>query len=244
MRQRRLKDLDEKLAELEDYLDSDGRENKGAWRRLFADKAINASWEITRMLYEGVVTEEDIVASFEEPDTRLCLEIGCGKGKFLCDRAADFPDDLFIGVEGQESVIVRAAEKVRDTNHWNIHLLSGYIHDVHEFFDDGEVDVIYLNFSDPWPKAKHAKRRLTHRDYLASYMDILSDRGYIEFKTDNDDLFEFTVEEAEAMGYTISEMTRDLAASDYESAGYRTEYEEKFIEQGIKIKYLKIEKYE
>ena len=147
---------------------------------------------------------------------------------------------------GEECDRMRAAlsEKVRDTNHWNIHLLSGYIHDVHEFFDDGEVDVIYLNFSDPWPKAKHAKRRLTHRDYLASYMDILSDRGYIEFKTDNDDLFEFTVEEAEAMGYTISEMTRDLAASDYESAGYRTEYEEKFIEQGIKIKYLKIEKCE
>ena len=242
MRQRRLKDLDEKLKELEDYLDTDGRENKGAWRRLFADKAINASWELTRMLYEGVITEEEIAASFEEPDSRLCLEIGCGKGQFLCSRAADFPDDMFIGVEGQESVIVRAAEKVRDSGHWNIHLLSGYIHDVHEFFEDGEVDMIYLNFSDPWPKAKHAKRRLTHRSYLAAYMDILADGGRIEFKTDNEDLFDFTLEEVEAMGYNIVQMTRDLASSDLESARYRTEYEDKFIDQGIKIKYLAIEK--
>lgn len=242
MRQRRLKDLDEKLKELEDYLDPDGRENKGSWRRMFAEKAINASWELTSMLYEGAITEEEIVSAYEEPDSRLCLEIGCGKGKFLCERAEAFNDDMFIGVEGQESVIVRAAEKVRDSGRWNIHLLSGYIHDVHEFFGDGEVDAIYLNFSDPWPKAKHAKRRLTHRDYLASYMDILGDGGSIEFKTDNEDLFDFTVEEAEAMGYNIVEMTRDLAASGLESADFRTEYEEKFIEQGIKIKYLKIRK--
>ncbi len=242
MRQRRLKDLDEKLKELEDYLDNDGRENRGAWRRLFADKAINASWELTRMLYEGVMTEEGIIESFYEPDSRLCLEIGCGKGKFLCERAGTFHDDMLIGIEGQESVIVRAAEKVRDSGLWNVHLISGYVHDVREFFDERELDMIFLNFSDPWPKAKHAKRRLTHRDYLASYMDVLRDGGAIEFKTDNDGLFDFTVEEAEAMGYNIVQITRDLAASDLESAEFRTEYEEKFIEQGTKIKYLRIEK--
>ena len=154
------------------------------------------------------------------------------------------PDCMFIGAEGQESVIVRAAEKVRDKGLWNVYLIGDYIHDVREYFEEGELDMIYLNFCDPWPKARHAKRRLTYRENLEAYMDVLGSGGAIEFKTDNDDLFDFTLEEADAMGYTVSEMTRDLAGSGLESDEFRTEYEEKFISQGIPIKYMRIEKNE
>ena len=242
MRQRRLKDLDEKLKELGPYLDTDGRQNKGKWREVFAESAVASSGELTMMLFEGVMTEDEVEEDIIDPEAKLCLELGCGKGRFLDGKAESEPDSMFIGAEGQESVIVRAAEKVRDSGRWNVYLIADYIHDVREYFEEGELDIVYLNFCDPWPKAKHMKRRLTYRENLQAYMDVLGDGGAIEFKTDNDGLFDFTVEEAEAMGYNIVEMTRDLAASGLEAAEHRTEYEEKFIEQGIPIKYLRIEK--
>lgn len=242
MRQRKLKDLDERMEDLADYLDLDGRQNKGQWRRVFAQQMIAASWELSRMLYEGVMTEEEIEESLYEPDSPLCLEIGCGKGKFMCEMAESDPGKMMIGIEGQESVIVRAAEKVRERGMWNAYLVSGYVHDIHEFFEDGELDGIYLNFSDPWPKARHARRRLTCRENLAAYMDVINDGGFIEFKTDNDDLYDFTLEEIAALGLTIDEETRDLHSGGFDAAEIKTEYEEKFIKKGIKIKYVRIVK--
>lgn len=242
MRQRRLKDLDEKLKDLSPYLDGDGRQNKGMWRRVFARAKIDSDWNLSVMEYENVFTLDGMENELSEPGYELCLEIGCGKGKFISEKAKAEKDSMFIGIEGHESVIVRAAEKARDMNLWNLYLINGYVHDVREYFDEGELDAIYLNFSDPWPKAKHEKRRLTYRENLEAYMDVLTFGGRIEFKTDNDELFDFTIEEAEAMGYDITEMTRDLTESGLEAAEFRTEYEEKFIEKGIKIKYLRIEK--
>ena len=188
----------------------------------------------------------------------------------MCERAAAFPDSMMIGIEGQESVIVRAAEKVRMRGLWNTYLISGYVRDIHDFFEDGELDGIFLNFSDPWPKARHARRRLTCRENLEAYMDVIRDGGFIEFKTDNDELFAFTMEEIEALGYEIDEMSEDLHAGcnapaesdapaendaadlddDDEpafdgaaaSVRFRTEYEEKFMKKGVKIKFVRIVK--
>lgn len=264
MRQRKLKDLDERMEDLADYLDKDGRQNKGQWRKVFAQQLIASSWEVSRMLYEGVMSEEELEQSLCPPDSQMCLEIGCGKGKFMCDRAKAFPDSMMIGIEGQESVIVRAAEKIREHGFWNAYLISGYVHDIHEFFEDGELDGIFLNFSDPWPKARHARRRLTCRENLAAYMDVIRDGGFIEFKTDNSDLFDFTLEEIDALGLETDEVSEDLHLSD-RSAGtgpdedyqsddseefdginaserFRTEYEEKFMKKGVKIKYVRLVK--
>ena len=242
MRQRKLKDLDERMEEFADYIDKDGTQNKGQWRRIFAGQMIGASWELSRMLYEGLMIEEEVEESLGDDDHELCLEIGCGKGKFMCDMAQEYPDRMIIGIEGQESVIVRAAEKIRDAGLWNTYLVSSYVRDIRDYFEDGELDRIFLNFSDPWPKARHARRRLTCRENLEGYMDVLKDGGFIEFKTDNDDLFDFTLEETEAMGYNIDIITRDLAESGLEAEEIRTEYEEKFMKKGIKIKYVRLVK--
>ena len=273
MRQRKLKDLDERMEDLADYLDLDGKQNKGQWRHMFAQQMIASSGEISQMMYYGVLTEEEIEESLHEEDSQLCLEIGCGKGKFMCERAEAFPGSMMIGIEGQESVIVRAAEKIRMRGLWNTYLISGYVRDIHEFFEDGELDGIFLNFSDPWPKARHARRRLTCRENLKAYMDVIRDGGFIEFKTDNDELFAFTLDEIEALGYEVDEISEDLhvagdaqAGSDSSaeqdqddlqvqdddgdsafdgaaaSAHFRTEYEEKFMKKGVKIKYVRIVK--
>ncbi|MFR4797472.1 MAG: tRNA (guanine(46)-N(7))-methyltransferase TrmB, partial [Lentihominibacter sp.] len=109
-----------------------------------------------------------------------------------------------------------------------------------EFFDEGQLSGIYLNFSDPWPKARHAKRRLTHRDRLKDYGWALKKGGFIEFKTDNDDLYDFTLEEIDAAGYEIAEQTRDLHSSEYPSKDITTEYEDKFSGRGKNINYVKI----
>lgn len=221
MRQRKLIDLDERMEDLKDYLDLDGTQNKGKWRSVFGEDA-----------------------------QEIFLEIGCGKGKFMCERAEAFPRQCIIGLEGQASVIVRAAEKIRQRelareagpNIPNAYLISNYMRDIHDFFENGELDGIFLNFSDPWPKGRHAKRRLTYRDNLKGYMDVIKDGGFIEFKTDNDGLFQFTLEEIEALGYNIEKISYDLAGTDFESANFRTEYEEKFMKKGIKIKFVRIEK--
>lgn len=109
-----------------------------------------------------------------------------------------------------------------------------------EFFDEGQLSGIYLNFSDPWPKARHAKRRLTHRDRLKDYGWALKKGGFIEFKTDNDDLYDFTLEEIDSAGYEIAEQTRDLHSSEYPSKDITTEYEDKFSGRGKNINYVKI----
>ena len=142
---------------------------------------------------------------------------------------------------GAESVIVRAMARAEELELENLAFLSVYMDDIRDYFENDEIDGIYLNFSDPWPKARHAKRRLTFRKFLERYRDIIKPGGFIEVKTDNDGLYDFSLEEAEALGYDITEKTRDLHNSEYSKENIMTEYEEKFSQRGKNINYLRIE---
>lgn len=174
----------------------------------------------------------------------LFLEIGCGKGNFIIKKACDNPDKNFIAVEGQETVVLRALEKTTFMENSgrelkNLKFMPFFIDRMEDIFPENSLSGIYLNFSDPWPKARHAKRRLTHRKRLADYAYSLKPEGFIEFKTDNDELFEFSLEEIKACGGNIQEVTMDLHSSGYESRYTTTEYEEKFKSRGKNINYVR-----
>jgi tRNA (guanine-N7-)-methyltransferase len=161
----------------------------------------------------------------------LRLELGCGKGRFTAGIAAAEPDVLFIGVEVVREAIVVAMERCLELP--NVYFISGNADALPSLFAPGEVDRIYLNFSDPWPGNRHAKRRLTHGGFLKRYRQVLKDGGQIHFKTDNVDLFDFSMAELPRYGFALSEVTRDLHANG--PAGIMTDYEEKFYGQGKPI---------
>lgn len=225
MRQRNIKNLQEKLDMNSSFLIDNPKELKGSWHDIFGN---------------------------ENP---ICLEIGCGKGRFITSRAMDHPEQNYIAIEGQSNVVLRALQKAEENSIANLRIFITYVSDLKEYFDEGELSTVYLNFSDPWPKARHAKRRLTYRDRLKNYKEVLSPGGFIEFKTDNDGLFEFTLGEIEAVGYRVVEMTRDLhgemsdemfielsgdmSAFAADAAKYTTEYEEKFMALGKNINYVR-----
>ncbi len=191
-----------------------------------------------------------------ERERKLYLEIGCGKGDFIIKKAADNPDCNYIAMEGQDTVILRALEKTAEAeadgkNIGNLKFVIAFMNNMREGFRENQLSGIYLNFSDPWPKARHAKRRLTCHKRLTEYAQAIRPGGFIEFKTDNDDLFDFTLEEIAASckedvaGYftlDIREKTRDLHSADcrYESKRTMTEYEKKFSGNGKNINYVKI----
>ena len=174
-------------------------------------------------------------------DHPVYVEIGMGKGRFLMDMARLHPDINYVGIEMYDSVLLRALQKREKLETEGIHLdnLKFMCMDARllpEVFDKGEVERIYLNFSDPWPKARHAKRRLTSREFLARYNEILAPEGRVEFKTDNRDLFEFSLEEVEAAGWKLMAHTFDLHHEDAMMEGnVMTEYEEKFSSMGNPI---------
>lgn len=163
------------------------------------------------------------------------IEIGMGKGRFLMDLARLHPEIHYIGIEKYSSVLVRALEKMEEDPLPNLHFIRMDAEYITETFDEGEVDRIYLNFSDPWPKDRHAKRRLTSRQFLARYDQILKKEGHIEFKTDNRDLFDFSLEEVKEAGWTLELCTFDLHHSEYLEGNVMTEYEEKFVKKGNPI---------
>ena len=170
---------------------------------------------------------------FPDSSKPIHVEFGTGKGQFISGMAALHPDVNYIGMEVQEGVIYYAAQKVAEKEPplSNVRLILGDVSEILNIFGEGEVDVIYLNFSDPWPKKRHAKRRLTYRDFLKRYAVILKEGGEIRFKTDNKDLFDFSLEEFRAMGWTLSDVTYDLHAAPVEG-DVETEYEEKFSRKG------------
>ena len=176
-------------------------------------------------------------------DRPIRIEIGMGKGRFLLNMAKTYPNINFIGIERYSSVLLRAVEKF-DTEEFsdlpNIRFVCMDARELPEVFAESEVDRIYLNFSDPWPKDRHAKRRLESRQFLARYNQILKKDGTIEFKTDNRALFDFALEEVEAAGWTLNEKTFDLHADARLNEGnVMTEYEERFSAQGNPIcKYI------
>lgn len=175
---------------------------------------------------------------FESPG-ELCLELGCGKGQFLISRAAAEPDRNFIGAEGQPSVLYRALEKTGEKEITNLRFLEGFIRDPLDYFAPQELAAIYLNFSDPWPKARHAKRRLTSPGYLKAYQTILKGGGVLEIKTDNRGLWEYTQEAMESIGMTPEILSEDLHGEEHPARLFTTEYEEKFRGEGKRIYYIR-----
>ncbi|MCD8049926.1 MAG: tRNA (guanosine(46)-N7)-methyltransferase TrmB [Clostridia bacterium] len=167
----------------------------------------------------------------------LHLEIGCGKGRFITELAAQNPEIHYIAAEMIDNVLVLAAEKAKAAELENVRFVSGNVKNLALWLPEGSVDRIYLNFSDPWPKKGHAKRRLTHKNFLDLYKRILVPNGEIHFKTDNLPLFEFSIQSFEENGFELSEVTYDLHNSGFEG-NIMTEYEERFSGMGFKINRL------
>ena len=161
------------------------------------------------------------------------LEVGCGKGKFTVETAAAEPDVLLIAVERVQEAMLLGMEKALEMGLKNVYFLSLDAAELEEYFADGELDLIYLNFCDPWPRKKNAKRRLTYRTFLRKYQRILKIGGEIHFKTDNAGLFEWSLGEFEACGLEIRALTYDLHRDG--PVGIMTGYEEKFYELGTPI---------
>lgn len=181
---------------------------------------------------EGAVSPADYFA-FPKP---IHLEIGCGKGDFAVGMAAAHGDCNFIAMERVPDVACLALEKAMAKKETrpedNLRFLIGDAQNLTEWFEPHSVDCIYLNFSDPWPKKGYAKRRLTHRGFLERYRTLLKDGGLLRLKTDNEGLFEFSLEEFAASGLTVEWQTRDLHASEKAEGNIMTEYERNFSEKG------------
>lgn len=211
MRQRKIKNFEERFKVIRECPNfvSEAKENKGKWKEIFGN------------------------------DSKIYLELGCGKGNFINRKARENRDKNFIAIEGEKSALLIATEKATEQENLNLRLAKEYIKDIRDVFEKGELAGIYLNFSDPWPKKRNAKRRLTYRNYLQGYKEVLSDGGFVEFKTDNEDLFAFTLEELSETESKILEITRDLHKSDFEARMNMTEYEEKFSSAGKNINYVK-----
>lgn len=206
MRMRKKKNLIPRMDRCADRLIRDPYDRRGSWRELM-------------------------------PEAReLRLELGCGKGRFTAGVAALEPDVLFIAVEMVPDAMVVAMERCVKEGLTNVFFVDANADQLPSFFAPDEVDRIYLNFSDPWPGNRHAKRRLTHGNFLKLYRKVLKMGGQIHFKTDNQPLFEFSVEEIPQFGFTLSEVTRDLHANG--PVGVMTDYEAKFYEQGMNINRL------
>ncbi len=169
-----------------------------------------------------------------EQDQPIHIEVGTGKGQFITGMAKANPTINYIGIEVYDSVIVIALDRLIEADLPNLKLLHVNASDITKYFSKNEVDRVYLNFSDPWPKSRHEKRRLTYKDFLKSYEDILVDRGEIHFKTDNQGLFEYSLRSFSEYGLLLKYVSLDLHNSDYEG-NIMTEYEEKFSEKGSRI---------
>lgn len=172
-----------------------------------------------------------------ENDHPLYLEVGMGKGRFITELATRYPERNYVGIEKYSSVLLRALEKREQREELtNLFFLRMDAEELVEVFGAGEVSGIYLNFSDPWPKDRHAKRRLPSREFLARYDRILKPEGHVEFKTDNRVLFEFALEEAKEAGWKLDACTFDLHHDEKMMQGnIMTEYEERFSSQGNPI---------
>ncbi|MDE6259398.1 MAG: tRNA (guanosine(46)-N7)-methyltransferase TrmB [Oscillospiraceae bacterium] len=164
---------------------------------------------------------------------KLRLELGCGKGRFTAETAAAHPEDLYVAVERVPDAMVIAMERCRAMGLTNVFFIDGDAAALDQYFAPGEVDLIYINFCDPWPSVKHSRRRLTHVNFLRGYRRVLKEGGQIHFKTDNHDLFEWSLFQFPKAGFALSEVTRNL--HEHGVQGVMTDYEEKFHALGTPI---------
>lgn len=163
------------------------------------------------------------------------IEIGMGKGQFIMEMARRNPNINFVGIEKFSSVLVRGIEKQQEEKLPNLLFIRMDAENIENVFEKGEVDYIFLNFSDPWPKDRHAKRRLTSVNFLNRYINLLGENGGVTFKTDNRPLFDFSLEQVEEAGWIMDNVTFDLHNSEYVEGNIMTEYEKKFSEMGNPI---------
>jgi tRNA (guanine-N7-)-methyltransferase len=210
MRLRKIKNAGDRLLNNLGLFISNPEEYKGKWRELFNN------------------------------NNPIYIEIGMGKGKFIIEHAKRNKDINYIGIEKYDSVLIKGVEKAALEKLENIYFLNVDAINLNNYFLEGEVDKIFLNFSDPWPKNRHAKRRLTSEAFLKVYETILNKKGDIEFKTDNIGLFEFSVVEFNRLGYNFLEFSCDLHRNGDDII--TTEYEDKFMSKGNPIYYIKIKK--
>lgn len=187
--------------------------------------------------YSDVVSEIRTGGKWHElfgREARLHVELGTGKGRFINAMAEINPDINYLGIEAQEGVLFYAAQKAKQKQLKNLRLLVFDVNNITDIFMPGEVDRLYINFCDPWPKKRHAKRRLTHSAFLQKYRQILKSGGELYFKTDNEKLFEFSLNEFAAADLKLRNITFDLHNSEF-TGNIMTEYEAKFSDRGMRI---------
>lgn len=193
-----------------------------------------------------VITEpEKLMGSWKTlfaNDNPIHLEIGTGKGQFIMELARLNPDINYIGIEKYSSVLLRALEKREATELTNLYFIRFDAEYLNNIFSENELDRIYLNFSDPWPKDRHAKRRLTSKNFLGKYDKCLKKDGAVFFKTDNKALFEFSLEELKETSWSITDISYDLHNSEYITDNIMTEYEERFVSEGKPIYMMRIKR--
>ena len=203
MRMRRMRNLEPRMEKCADYRIEDPAARKGSWRQL-------------------------------KPDcTALWVEVGCGKGKFTAETAQANPDVLLIAVERCREAMVVAMEKARDMGLTNVYYIDMDVANMEDIFATGEIYRLFINFPDPWPRKKNAKRRLTHRGFLNKYCRVVRQGGEFHFKTDNAPLFAFSLEEFAACGLEVKNLTFNLHKDGI--VGIMTGYEEKFHSLGTPI---------
>ncbi|GAE32377.1 tRNA (guanosine(46)-N7)-methyltransferase TrmB [Alkalihalobacillus hemicellulosilyticus] len=162
------------------------------------------------------------------------IEVGTGKGQFLTGMAQQYPNVNFIGIEKYETVLLTALERAKSLKLPNLRFLNEDVIDLLQFFETDDLSRVYINFTDPWPKNRHEKRRLTYKDFLALYEQLLKSDGEIHFKTDNQGLFEYSLESFSRFGLIIKNVSLNLHKSQFEG-NIMTEYEEKFSKKGMRI---------
>ena len=210
------------------------RNVKGARERIQAsDFTLNEDSET--LLYEHKGKWNEIFSN----DNPIHIEIGMGKGQFITELARRNPNINYIGIEKFSSVLIRAIERLENAPDYdsltNLFFIRMDAENIEKVFEKNEIKRIYLNFSDPWPKERHAKRRLTSTRFLARYHGVLVPDGRIMFKTDNRELFDFSLEQIEEAGWTLDQVTFDLHHSEYQEGNIMTEYETRFSAQGKPI---------
>lgn len=204
MRRRKVKGADQKLLSYTDYvLRDDINELKGKWNEKFKN------------------------------NNPIYVEFGTGRGKFITTLANQNPDVNFIAFEIKEEVLIKGVEKADESKLNNILFAWADVSNVLDYFEEGELSRIYVNFCDPWPKKRWAKRRLTHSNFLNKYKLLLNKDGEVHFKTDNEKLFEFSLNEISSNDWSLKNISLNLAESDFENV--TTEYEDKFMSYGMKI---------